>query len=166
MRHALSALLLLLIPLSSETFGAEDILSILAERDDLSTYLLAVEATEFSQELQGDGPYTLFVANDFAFSKLHPENVDSLLLDSESLTVVLRYGLVPRLVLASDIRSMSSSPTAHGQALTFSKEGQRVDRANLVVTDLLATNGVVHVVDALIVPQEARQTILRGFNWR
>ena len=104
--------------------------------------------------------------------RLHESSVDETqlrtLYEGEFITE-LRTGkthLAIAIVLASDIRSMSSSPTAHGQALTFSKEGQRVDRANLVVTDLLATNGVVHVVDALIVPQEARQTILRGFNWR
>ncbi len=166
MRRTLRVLFLVLLPFSGEALAAEDIMSILAEREDLRIYLLALESTKLSQELKGEGPYTLFAANDFAFSKLHPENVESLLFEPAALTTILQYHLVAGRLFASDIRFMSSTPSLHGQPLTFSNDGQRVDSANLVVKDILAANGVIHIVDALVVPQDARQFILHGYEWR
>ena len=157
---------LVLSVFSGEAFATKDILTTLAERTDLRIFLVALNSTELSAKLTGEGPFTLFAANDFAFSKLHSENVDALLLDPKSLNAVLRYHLVPRLILAAEVQATHTAPTLHGQRLTFSNNGQRVDSAHLVVTDIAASNGVIHIIDALVVPQDMRQIILRPFEWR
>ncbi len=119
-----------------------------------TTLAKALTAAGLSEALQGEGPFTVFAPTDEAFAKLPAGTLDGLLADKAKLEAVLTYHVVPGKVLAADVMSMKSAKTLEGSTIKIksSKNGVKVNDANVVKTDILASNGVIHVIDAVILP--------------
>ena len=118
------------------------------------TLLAAVEAAGLTTTLQGDGPFTVFAPTDAAFAKLPAGTVEALLQDIPALTAILTYHVVPGRVAASEVVSLTDAPTVNGARLSISVSGGSVyvDGARVVQTDVGARNGVIHVIDSVILP--------------
>lgn len=118
-----------------------------------NTLAKALGAAGLVDTLQGPGPFTVFAPTDAAFAQIPPERLNALLADKAALTKVLTYHVVPGKVMAADVRS-GPVKTVHGQALTIqaSTDGVKVDEARVTKTDILASNGVIHVIDRVVLP--------------
>ena len=139
-----------------------DIVGVATEAGSFSTLLTAVEAAGLVETLQGEGPFTVFAPTDEAFAALPEGTLDSLLADTEALTQVLLYHVVPGEVMASDVVELDSATTAQGEDIAITVEGDsvKVNQANVIATDVIASNGVIHVIDQVILPpsMSAEQT--------
>jgi uncharacterized surface protein with fasciclin (FAS1) repeats len=123
-----------------------------------NTLVTAVQAAGLVDTLQGDGPFTVFAPTDEAFAALPEGTLDALLEDPEALADVLTYHVVPGRVLAADVVELSSATTVQGADIAIEViDGGVVlnGSANVVTTDVEADNGVVHVIDAVILPPAA-----------
>ena len=104
--------------------------------------------------LKGDGPFTVFAPTDEAFAKLPKGTIEALLQDKEKLTAVLTYHVVPGKVMAADVAGLSSAKTVQGQELKIdTSDGVKVDNAKVIKTDISASNGVIHVIDTVLMPK-------------
>ena len=117
----------------------------------------AVEAAGLVETLKGPGPFTVFAPTDDAFAKLPAGTLDDLLKpeNKNQLVDILTYHVVPGKVLAADVVGLRSAKTVNGQSLRISVMGGAVmvDNANVVQTDIETSNGVIHVIDAVVLPQ-------------
>jgi uncharacterized surface protein with fasciclin (FAS1) repeats len=118
-----------------------------------NTLVTAVKAAGLVDTLKGPGPFTVFAPTDEAFAKLPAGTLDALLKDKEKLTAVLTYHVVPGKVMAADVTKLSSAKTVQGQSLPIdTKAGVKVGAANVVKTDIVTSNGVIHVIDTVLIP--------------
>jgi uncharacterized surface protein with fasciclin (FAS1) repeats len=119
-----------------------------------STLVTALQAAELVDTLQGEGPFTVFAPTDDAFAALPEGTLDSLLADIPALTDVLLYHVVSGQVMAADVVTLSSADTVLGQPVSISVDGGsvKVNDANVIITDIEGSNGVIHVIDAVILP--------------
>jgi len=133
-----------------------NIVTVAATAGDFNTLVAAVKAAGLVETLRGDGPFTVFAPTDEAFAKLPAGTVDSLLLPENKgkLVAILTYHVVPGKVLAADVAGLSSADTVEGQSLSISVSdaGVRVNDANVTATDVMASNGVIHVIDSVLIP--------------
>ena len=119
-----------------------------------NTLLAAVKAAGLADTLAGPGPFTVFAPNDEAFAKLPAGTVEKLLADIPALTKILTYHVVPGKVMAADVVKLTSAKTVEGSDLHIHVNGGvKVNDANVIATDVAADNGVIHVVDAVILPK-------------
>jgi uncharacterized surface protein with fasciclin (FAS1) repeats len=136
--------------------AGKDIVALAAGADNFKTLVAAVKAAGLVETLQGKGPFTVFAPTDEAFSKLPAGTLESLLKpeNRKKLAGILKYHVIPGKVLAADVKTMQAK-TAQGQSvqLKVSDEGVSVDNAKVLQTDLLAENGVIHVIDTVILPK-------------
>ena len=135
---------------------AKDIVDTAVAAGSFTTLAKALTAADLVGTLKGAGPFTVFAPTDEAFAKLPAGTVENLLKPENKamLRRVLTYHVVPGTVMAADVVKMSSAKTIQGQSVTIdTRGGVKVDNANVVKTDILATNGVIHVIDAVILPQ-------------
>ena len=118
------------------------------------TLVTALQAAELDSVLSGEGEFTVFAPTDEAFAKLPEGTLDSLLADVPALKDVLLYHVVSGTVLAADVVALDSAATLQGQEVSISVMGETVmvDESNVVITDIAASNGVIHVVDAVLLP--------------
>jgi uncharacterized surface protein with fasciclin (FAS1) repeats len=131
----------------------KDIVDTAVEAGDFNTLVAAVQAAGLVEVLKGDGPYTVFAPTDEAFAKLPEGTLEALLADKEALTAVLTYHVVPGKVLAADAVRLDSAKTVQGQEVRIdSSSGVKIDDANVIATDVIASNGVIHVIDTVIIP--------------
>lgn len=113
-----------------------------------------VQAAGLADVLSGRGPYTVFAPNDVAFAKLPSGTVDNLLKDKSKLREVLTYHIVQGRHMAADVAQKQSLKTVQGQSITVSaKGGVKIDGAMVVQADIEADNGVIHVIDSVIMPK-------------
>jgi uncharacterized surface protein with fasciclin (FAS1) repeats len=119
------------------------------------TLVTAVQAAGLESTLMGAGPFTVFAPTDEAFAKLPKGTVEGLLKDIARLSQVLTYHVVPGKVMAGDVIKLDSAATVQGQSVHFGRNNGSVtvDKANVVKTDINCSNGVIHVIDAVILPQ-------------
>jgi len=121
------------------------------------TLVAAVQAAGLADVLEGEGPFTVFAPTDEAFAKLPAGAVEDLLKpeNKEKLIAVLTYHVVSGRVTAGEVVSLSSAKTVNGQAFSISaKSGSvMIDNANVTATDIIASNGVIHVIDSVILPK-------------
>ena len=126
------------------------------EAENLKTLVAAVQAAELVDALSGEGPFTVFAPTDEAFAKLPAGTVEDLLKpeDKDQLVAVLTYHVVPGKVKAADVVKLRNAKTVNGAEISIAANdaGVRVDDANVVKTDIIASNGVIHVIDAVILP--------------
>jgi uncharacterized surface protein with fasciclin (FAS1) repeats len=116
--------------------------------------LKAAEAAELLPELNNPGPITVLAPTDAAFEKLDPAALKSLLASPDSLREVLRYHALAVGLLAADALSQGKTPTVLGPEITFQQQGDRVlvNDAQVVKSDVKCTNGVIHVIDGVLIP--------------
>lgn len=131
----------------------KDIVDTAVSAGSFSTLVTAVKAAGLVDVLKGDGPFTVFAPTDEAFAKLPKDKLTALLNDKEALTKVLTYHVVAGKVMASDVVKLSSAKTVQGSKVKIdTRNGVKVDQANVVKTDIECSNGVIHVIDAVILP--------------
>jgi len=117
------------------------------------TLVAAVTEAGLADTLSSPGPFTVFAPNDEAFAKLPEGTVEGLLKDKEKLAAILTYHVVAGKHLAADVVKHSKLKTVQGQEATISTEGgASIDKAKIVATDIEASNGVIHVIDTVILP--------------
>ena len=133
----------------------KDIVDIAVEDGRFTTLVAAVQAAGLVETLKGEGPFTVFAPTDDAFNKLPAGTVEGLLNDIPTLTNILLYHVVPGKVMAADVVNLTSADTALGQPLTISVMGDKVmvNDAQVIITDIEASNGVIHVVNSVILPE-------------
>ncbi len=133
---------------------AQDIVETAVAAGSFKTLATALQAAGLIEALKGDGPFTVFAPTDEAFAKLPAGTVEALLKDKAKLTAILTYHVVSGNVLAKDVVKLNSAKTLNGQSVKIStKYGKvMVDGATVVKTDIAATNGTIHVIDSVILP--------------
>jgi uncharacterized surface protein with fasciclin (FAS1) repeats len=124
------------------------------EMGKFNTLVAAVKAAGLVETLSGEGPFTVFAPNDDAFAKLPEGTVEGLLKDKEKLTAVLTYHVIPGRYLASDVLKMKSAKTLQGgEVMIHTAKGFMVGNANVIQPDIMCTNGVCHMIDAVLLPE-------------
>lgn len=120
------------------------------------TLLAAVEAAELGEALSGEGPFTVFAPTDEAFAALPEGTIESLLKDKKALASILTYHVVNGSVKAEDVIKLDRAKTLNGQSVMVkSKNGEvMIDQARVTKTDIVCSNGVIHVIDAVILPKD------------
>jgi uncharacterized surface protein with fasciclin (FAS1) repeats len=133
----------------------KDIVDTAISAGSFTTLVKAVQAAGLVDTLKGEGPFTVFAPTDEAFAKLPDGTLESLLNDKAKLTAILTYHVVPGKVMASDVVNLKSAKTVQGQEVRISTNGKGVmiDDANVIKTDIETSNGVIHVIDSVILPQ-------------
>jgi uncharacterized surface protein with fasciclin (FAS1) repeats len=120
---------------------------------DFTTVVAAVQAAGLADTLSGPGPFTVFAPTDAAFAKLPAGTVESLLADVPKLTAILTYHVVPGSVHAADLVTTSSATTVQGTDVTFdTSDGVKVNDATVTQADIETSNGVIHVIDTVLIP--------------
>ena len=133
---------------------SKDIVDTAVAAGSFNTLVAAVKAAGLVDTLKSPGPFTVFAPTDEAFAKLPAGTVEALLKDKEKLTAILTYHVVAGKLMASDVVSKSSLKTVQGQSLKISTSGgAKINNANIVKTDIEASNGVIHVIDTVVLPQ-------------
>ena len=131
------------------------IVDVAAGNPDFSTLVTAVKAAGLVDTLSGKGPFTVFAPTNAAFAKLPAGTVESLLKpeNKDKLTAILTYHVVSGKVLAADVVKLKSADTVNGKAVTINTtNGVKVNNANVTATDVKASNGVIHVIDTVLIP--------------
>ncbi|HJX28278.1 MAG TPA: fasciclin domain-containing protein [Thermoanaerobaculia bacterium] len=130
-----------------------DIVDTAVAAGSFNTLVKAVQAAGLVETLKGPGPFTVFAPTDEAFAKLPPGALDALLKDKAKLQAVLTYHVVPGRVTAADVMKLKTAKTVQGQSLRVdSSKGVKIGTANVVKTDVIASNGVIHVIDTVLIP--------------
>lgn len=134
----------------------QDIVGVAVEAGIFNTLVAAVQAAELVEVLQGEGPFTVFAPTDDAFAALPEGTVESLLLpeNKETLISILLYHVVPGSVLAADVLELDSATTVQGASISISVNdgGVMINDANVIQADVGASNGVIHIIDAVLLP--------------
>lgn len=132
----------------------KDIVDTAIEAGSFNTLVTAVQAAGLVETLKGDGPFTVFAPTDAAFAAIPKADLEALLADREKLTAVLTYHVVSGKVMAADVVGLDSATTVQGSDIDIEVAGGgvTVDGANVVTTDIETSNGVIHVIDAVIMP--------------
>jgi uncharacterized surface protein with fasciclin (FAS1) repeats len=132
---------------------AKDIVDTAVSAGSFKTLTTALKAAGLVNTLKGKGPFTVFAPTDEAFAKIPKADLDALLKDKAKLTSVLTYHVVASKVMAADVKA-GKVKTVQGSELTVSTDmGVMVDNAKVTKTDIIADNGVIHVVDTVIMPK-------------
>jgi uncharacterized surface protein with fasciclin (FAS1) repeats len=141
---------------SRAEYQAKDIVDTAVAAGQFKTLAAALQAAGLVDTLKGDGPFTVFAPTDEAFAKLPAGTLDALLKDIPKLKGILTYHVVAGKVMAADVVKLKSATTVNGQSVKIKAEGGKVmvDNANVVKTDIECSNGVIHVIDAVILPKK------------
>jgi len=142
--------------LSSQAFAgghSMDIVDTAIEAGSFTTLVAAVEAAGLVDVLKGDGPFTVFAPTDDAFAALPEGTVEGLLADPEALAAILTYHVVAGKVMSGDLSDGMMAATVNGAEITIgTMDGVTVNDANVTAADIEASNGVIHVIDKVILP--------------
>jgi transforming growth factor-beta-induced protein len=135
----------------------QDIVDTAVSAGSFNTLVQAVQAADLASTLKSEGPFTVFAPTDEAFAKLPEGTLENLLKpeNKSQLQAILTYHVVPGRVMAADAAMISSAKTVNGQSFQIAKSanGLMVDKANVIKADIAAQNGVIHVIDQVILPQ-------------
>ena len=132
-----------------------DIVQTAVAAGSFNTLAMALEAAGLVETLKGEGPFTVFAPTDEAFAKLPAGTLDALLADKAKLTQVLTYHVVPGTVKSGDVARLTSAKTVNGQELAVASSGGKVTvgGASITQADIAASNGVIHVIDTVLLPE-------------
>ena len=134
----------------------KDIVDTAVAAGQFETLAAALGAADLVDTLKGEGPFTVFAPTDEAFAKLPEGTVESLLKpeNRDQLIAILTYHVVPGAVRAADVVKLDAAKTVNGQsvAIQVADNGVQINNANVVATDIEASNGVIHVIDTVILP--------------
>ena len=131
-----------------------DIVDTAVSAGSFNTLVEAVKAADLVDTLKSEGPFTVFAPTDDAFAKIPAADLQALLADKDALSKVLTYHVVPGKVTAAEIKNMMSAKTVEGSSITINHSyGVKVDNAKVVKADIMTSNGIIHVIDTVIIPQ-------------
>ena len=137
----------------SATAADKDIVDTAVAAGSFKTLVIAIQKAGLVETLKAKGPYTVFAPTDEAFAKIPKAQLDALLMDKAKLSAVLTYHVVPALVLAKDVKA-GEVVTVQGGKLTITTDGGvKVNNAKVVTTDVMASNGVIHPIDTVLMPK-------------
>lgn len=145
----------LVISAASYAAAKADIVDTAVAAGSFNTLVTAVKAADLVDTLKGTGPFTVFAPNDAAFAKIPAADLQALLKDKAALGKVLTYHVVAGKVMAADVVKLTSAKTVQGQELKIEvKDGVvYVDGAKVISTDIETSNGVIHVIDSVVLPK-------------
>jgi uncharacterized surface protein with fasciclin (FAS1) repeats len=130
-----------------------DIVDTAVAAGSFNTLVTAIQTAGLVETLKGDGPFTVFAPTDEAFAKLPEGTVESLLQDKEKLAAILKYHVVSGKVMAKDVVKLQSVDTVSGKSVKVDTAGGvKINNANVVKTDIVASNGIIHVIDTVLIP--------------
>jgi len=132
---------------------AKDIVDTAVAAGNFKTLATALQAAGLVDTLKGKGPFTVFAPTDEAFAKVPKDQLDALLKDKVALTKVLTYHVVPGAVMAKDVKAGKVKTVQGGELTVATAGGVTVDGAKVTTTDIAASNGVIHVIDAVVMPK-------------
>ncbi len=135
-----------------------DIVDTAIQAGKFSTLATALRAAGLVETLKGDGPFTVFAPTDEAFAKLPQETLRELLKpeNKDKLTAILTYHVVAGKIMARDVVNVNTATTVQGQSIKIdAKDGVKIDGSKVITADIEATNGVIHVIDAVLMPSNA-----------
>jgi uncharacterized surface protein with fasciclin (FAS1) repeats len=137
-----------------ETTLTKDIVDTAQSAGSFSTLVAAIKEAGLVETLKGEGPFTVFAPTDEAFKKLPEEQLSALLKDKAKLTKILTFHVVPGSVKAEDVVKLKTATSVEGSplAITVSSDGVKIEEAKVTATDIMCSNGVVHVIDTVILP--------------
>ncbi len=134
----------------------KDILTTATDAGNFTTLLAAIEKAGLTETLKGAGPFTVFAPTDEAFAKVPKAELDKLLKDKKKLAAVLNYHVVAGSVKAADVAAMPTAKTVNGADVTVdATSGVKINDATVISADIMTTNGVVHVIDTVLMPPKA-----------
>ena len=142
------------VAIAGPTSSDDNIVEIAVAAGNFQTLVAAVQAAGLAETLSGPGPFTVFAPTDEAFAKLPEGTIEALLADTEKLGSILTYHVVPGKVMARDVVNLTKAATANGQDVQIKVRDGKVliNDAMVIVTDIEASNGVIHVIDTVIMP--------------
>ena len=141
------------LSLAAFSAQAKDLVDTAVDAGQFKTLAAALDKAGLVSTLKGKGPFTVFAPTDAAFAKVPKADLDALLADKAKLSAVLTYHVVPGTVMAKDVKS-GKVKTVQGSELTLAARGGgvMVDNAQVVKADIVADNGVIHVIDSVLLP--------------
>ena len=153
-RTLVSILVGSILAISSLTaFAAKDIVDTAVAAGNFKTLAVALKAADLVNTLKGKGPYTVFAPTDEAFAKIPKADLDALLANKEKLSAVLTYHVVPGKVMAKDVKA-GDVATVNGKTIKITTaNGVVVNTSKVTATDIDASNGVIHVIDSVLMPK-------------
>jgi uncharacterized surface protein with fasciclin (FAS1) repeats len=141
----------------SKAMGTKDIVDTAISAGSFNTLVQAVQAADLVDTLKSDGPFTVFAPTDEAFGKLPEGTIENLLKpeNKSKLQEILTYHVVPGKVTSADAAMLSSAKTVNGKSFQISESGNglMIDGAKVIKADVEASNGIIHVIDQVILPQ-------------
>jgi uncharacterized surface protein with fasciclin (FAS1) repeats len=142
--------------LGDEKAAEKDIVETAMGAGSFKTLVTAVKAAGLVDTLKGEGPFTVFAPTDEAFAKIPKDKLEALLKDKKALTAVLTYHVVSGKVMSADVVKLDSAKTVQGKSITIvTNDGKvTINGANVLKTDIVCRNGLIHVIDAVILPPE------------
>ena len=156
-RRTLLAALVAIAILGASVHAADapkDIVDTAVAAGSFKTLATALQSAGLVDTLKGAGPFTVFAPTDEAFAKLPEGTLNALLKDKAKLTAILTYHVVPGKVMAADVVKLKGAKTLQGSSVMIdASKGVKVDGANVVKADIVCSNGVIHVIDAVILPR-------------
>ncbi len=158
LKHALAAAVISITAALPAWANGKDIVDTAVGAGEFTTLAAALEAADLVSTLKGEGPFTVFAPTDAAFAKLPAGTVETLLKpeNKQRLVDILTYHVVPGKVMAADVVGLDEAKTVNGKMIDVEVEGDavKVNQANVTATDVTASNGVIHVIDQVILPPE------------
>ena len=141
---------------AADDAAKKDIVDTAIGAEQFKTLVAAVQAAGLVEMLKGDGPFTVFAPTDEAFAKIPKDKLDVVLKDKKALTAILTYHVVPGKVTAAEVVKLTSAKTVQGSSVAIeAKDGKvKVGGANVVKADIMCKNGVIHVIDTVILPPD------------
>jgi uncharacterized surface protein with fasciclin (FAS1) repeats len=141
------------LAVSALAVQAKDIVDTAVAAGSFKTLAAALQAAGLVDTLKGKGPFTVFAPTDEAFAKIPKADLDALLKDKAKLSAVLTYHVVPGTVMAKDVKAGKVKTVQGGEITVSTTGGVKVDNANVTKTDIAASNGVIHVIDSVLMPK-------------
>jgi uncharacterized surface protein with fasciclin (FAS1) repeats len=132
---------------------AQDIVDVAVKAGSFKTLVAAVQAAGLVDTLKGPGPFTVFAPTDEAFAKIPKATLDALIKDKAALTKVLTYHVVAGKVMAKDVKAGNVKTVQGSDAILATAGGVTINGAKVVAADVAASNGVIHVIDTVIMPK-------------
>ena len=149
-----AAVAVLAAPTAARAASQTDIVDTAVAAGSFKTLAAALQAAGLIETLKGPGPFTVFAPTDEAFAKIPKAALDALIADKAKLTKVLTYHVVAGKVMAADVMKLKEAKTVEGQMVKFdTSNGVKVNDAKVIKADVEASNGVIHVIDTVLMPQ-------------
>ena len=149
-----AVLAVVVAPVAVQAGSHKDIVDTAVAAGSFNTLATALKAAGLVDTLKGPGPFTVFAPTDEAFAKIPKADLDALIADKARLTKVLTYHVVPGKVMAADVTKLKEAKTVEGQMVRIdTSNGVKVNGANVIKADVEASNGVIHVINSVILPQ-------------